>query len=919
MAFAFENDEFLEEKIKSRIVKKVGNRREWADWAEDVGVICQNQIKHIGAVLDNPENVKSIQAFEEFSEELKATLNGELTKEAIVEMLGQHVVTKPIIDALFADYPFTEKNPISQAMTSMMDALDKDGMQTATQLLKGFYEAVQLRTKNIKTGADRQTVILELFDKFFSAAFPKMRDKLGIVYTPVEIVDFINQSVADLLKKEFGMNISDEGVHILDPFVGTGTFMTRLLQSGLIPKEKLQEKFDHDLHAHEIVPLAYYIASMNLESTLHDLVPTSEYKPNNVMVWTDTFADNHVEEDFFHTSLGANNKRLAENQKLDIRIIIGNPPYSVGQASANDDNANEHYALLDQRIAETYAAQTEATNKNSLYDSYIRGYRWAADRIKNKGIIGFVTNAGWIESNSADGLRKCMAEEFNSIYIYHLKGNQRTSGEISRREGGKIFGEGSRAPIAIVLLVKNPASQEKGKIYFKAVDDYLTREQKLMQVRSDKSILSLNFEVITPDSHGDWLNQRNNDFSKFIRIDGKKTEEKSLFANYSRGLSTARDPWVYNSSSIQLYGNIKRMFDIYLKQLGDYEKNPDTFSFIRDEKRIHWNRTLENYFKRFNKPVVDKSKTTIALYRPFVKQYCYFDKFANDMTYQLPLLFNDGKASNLVICINQNAKTDAGQIALMTNTIPDLHFNGDSQCFPRWLSSEPQSASDLFVAGSNKIIQHDAITDCALNDFQLAYKDDLLTKDDIFYYVYGVLHSKEYRSLFANNLSKELPRIPRVATYSDFKKFEIAGRKLADLHVNYESVTPYAGLKIEMKAGASFRVTQMRYGKLAGRTGNAAKDRTRVIYNEDISIDNIPIEAHEYIVNKKSALDWIVERCCVSIDKQSGIVNDFNLYGEELGNSRYIFDLIPRIITVSLETMKIVKSLPKLEIHPLDK
>ena len=454
-----------------------------------------------------------------------------------------------------------------------------------------------MRAKNIKTAEDRQTVIIELFDKFFKFAFPKMRDKLGIIYTPVPVVDFINHSVADILQKEFGTTIDSPNVHILDPFTGTGTFLTRLMQSGLIPKEHLPQKFNNDIHAQEIVPLAYYVASMNLEATFHDLVPGQEYEPNPVMIWTDTVAD-HNAKTLFSTSLAENNARLAKANDLDIRVIIGNPPYSVGQESQNDDNANEHYEKLDKRLAETYIKEGKKGLKNSLYDSYIRAYRWASDRIKEKGVIGFVTNAGWIETNSADGMRKCMAEEFNSIYIFHLKGNQRTSGERSRQEGGKIFGEGSRAPVAIVLLVKNPDDPEKGKIYFHAVDDYLTREEKLSQIVKAKSISKIKWQRIYPDKHGDWLNQRDDSYSCFMRVDGKKTQEKAVFKTFSFGVKTNKDAWCYNSSSKRLEDSIQTCINTYNEEVQRYKKDPQNFSRTLDNRLLKWDVATLNGLKK---------------------------------------------------------------------------------------------------------------------------------------------------------------------------------------------------------------------------------------------------------------------------------------------------------------------------------
>ena len=927
--FDFNHDEILEQEIRARIVKRVGNRREWGDWAEDVGKICQLQIKHFNDVLKDPTKTKSREAFESFKKELKATLNDSLTDDEIVEMLGQHVVTQPILDALFTiqtsegtSYEFSKQNPIAIAMTSMMDSLDKESMRLATKSLEDFYRSVRNRTRTIKTSADRQLLIKELFEKFFKAAFPKQQEKLGIVYTPIEIVDFINQSVADLLKKEFNCSIADDGIHILDPFSGTGTFIARLMQSGLIPTDRLPNKFEHELHANEIVPLAYYVASMNIEGVFHELCPNEVYQPNKVMIWTDTFANNR-QSSIFSTTLGENNARLAELNRQDIRVIIGNPPYSVGQDNANDDNQNEHYAELDDRIAKTYAARTEAVNKNSLYDSYIRAYRWASDRIGNKGIIGFVTNAGWIDSNSADGMRKCLAEEFSAIYVYHLKGNQRTSGERSRQEGGKVFGEGSRAPVAIVFLVKNPASAEHGKIYFHAVDDYLTREEKLACLRRDASMVYTQTNVIVPDAHGDWLNQRDDSYAKFMRVDGKKTIEPSIFGtNYSNGLKTNCDAWCYSSSKKTLISNIQKYINTYnveIKRWIESDKKEKIENFVRkDPVNISWHSGI---LPKVKQGIIGKFEPTSifkGIYRPFVGSFVYFNRLINQRVAKLPLFFPTSETKNLVICSSGVGSKEFS--CLMTNCIVDVQLNFNGQCFPRWLPGEQaKEAEDTFDFGEPSEMPS-GFSPEALPHFQAAYPGKPITEDDLFYYIYGILHSEDYRMRYANNLMKELPRIPRVATYEQFMAFVEAGQELARLHVHFEDVAPYAGVKFEYtKVGQpSYRVTQMKWGKIKGKTGNAAKDKTTLIYNDWITVKNIPLEAQEYVVNKKSALDWVVERACVSIDKASGIVNDFNDYAAEMGSERYPLDLFLKIITVSLETMKIVKTLPKLEIHPLD-
>lgn len=654
------------------------------------------------------------------------------------------------------------------------------------------------------------------------------------------------------------------------------------------------------------------------------------YQPNKVMIWTDTFANNR-QSSIFSTTLGENNARLAELNRQDIRIIIGNPPYSVGQESANDNNQNEHYAEVDARIAETYVSNSEAKNSRNSYDSFSRAYRWASDRIGNKGIIGFVTNASFLDSATFDGMRKCMVKEFSSIYVYHLKGNQRTSGERSRQEGGKVFGEGSRAPVAIVFLVKNPVSSDHGKIYFHAVDDYLTREEKLACLRDDRSIACVSMRNILPDVHGDWFNFRDDSFYKFIALSNtskEKISSKSLFKLSSHGLTTNRDIWVYNGSKVKIQ-------NLMIFSITEYNSSVDIFSKTKSldtiSTKIKWSRSLKNNLSRLNhSESFFKNKLSKSTYRPFFYQYVYFDRFWNEYVYSLPKIFPNRDTSNLaicssgvdnlVICINQNAK-DAGQIALMTDHIADLHFNGDTQCFPRWLPGEQSKAAEDTLDFGEPSEMPSGFSQEALPHFQAAYPGKPITEDDLFYYIYGILHSEDYRTRYANNLMKELPRIPRVATYEQFMAFVEAGQELARLHVHFEDVAPYAGVKIEYtKVGQpSYRVTQMKWGKIKGKTGNAAKDKTTLIYNDWITVKNIPLEAQEYVVNKKSALDWVVERACVSIDKASGIVNDFNDYAAEMGSERYPLDLFLKVITVSLETMKIVKALPKLEIHQLDK
>ena len=425
--------------------------------------------------------------------------------------------------------------------------------------------------------------------------------------------------------------------------------------------------------------------------------------------------------------------------------------------------------------------------------------------------------------------------------------------------------------------------------------------------------------VIVPDAHGDWLNQRDDSYAKFMRVDGKKTKESSIFLNYSNGIKSGRDSWVYNSSRNRLCENIKTSINYFNACVDNLLSNKDYLP-IKDDAKIKWNETQDTLFqKKEYAQKFDLTKIRLSVYRPFIPSFLYFDKFWNLRQYQMTKIFPESKSKNLVICSSGVGSKEYS--CLMVDHIPCLDFLEKTQCFPRWLPGEQTKGAEDTLDFGEPSEMPSGFSQEALPHFQAAYPGKPITEDDLFYYIYGILHSEDYRMRYANNLMKELPRIPRVATYEQFMAFVEAGQELARLHVHFEDVAPYAGVKFEYtKVGQpSYRVTQMKWGKIKGKTGNAAKDKTTLIYNDWITVKNIPLEAQEYVVNKKSALDWVVERACVSIDKASGIVNDFNDYAAEMGSERYPLDLFLKIITVSLETMKIVKTLPKLEIHPLDK
>ncbi|MDH2508166.1 DEAD/DEAH box helicase family protein [Acinetobacter baumannii] len=925
-SFSFESGE-IERAIVAKVVQKVGNRHHWEDWANDIAKIAQTHIKLITDILARPECEKERAVFEEFAHEIRDDLNNAVSDAEIIEMLAQHLITKPVFDALFDEYSFAAHNPMAIAMQKVLDVLDQHHLESEIEALQRFYNSVKLRASGIDSAEGKQKIIVELYDKFFRNAFPRMTERLGIVYTPVEVVDFIIHSVNDVLKQEFGKSIADKGVHILDPFTGTGTFITRLLQSGLIPASELTYKYKNEIHANELVLLAYYIAAINIEAVYHSQI-IDEYTPFEGICLTDTF-QMYEKDDLVDQVLVDNSARRKRQKSLDIQVIIGNPPYSAGQDSANDNNANVKYPTLDEKIRQTYADRSVATNKNSLYDSYIRAIRWASDRISTQGVIGFVTNASFVDANTADGLRKCLVEEFSSLYIFHLRGNQRTSGEKSRQEGGKIFGSGSRAPIAISILVKNPNAEHSGQIYFHDIGDYLNREEKLEKITEFESlqgITSANGWVkIEPDEHGDWLNQRDDSFGEFISLGDKKNKSaKVIFESYSSGLKTGRDVWCYDFSSQKIHQRMKNMISFYnedVSRISSKKQSEVTF----DETKISWNRGLIKDALRGVIHSYDESRVYISHYRPFVKSYSYFDRPLNDMVYQNYKIFPKKDSRNLVIYLSGIGNSGKEASVIITSCLPDLNMqHSGGQGFPLYLYEEVTQdkqvgSGDLFdesldlTVTETKYERKDGISDEGLQHFQAAYPNEQITKEDIFYYTYGLLHSEEYRTRYADNLTKELPRIPCVKKAENFWAFSKAGRDLAHWHLNYETVEPY---KATLETGNTpynqltdqdFYVEKMKFAK-KGEKGT-------VIYNKRITIKDIPLEAYDYVVNGKPALEWVMERQCVSVHKDSGIVNDANDWAiETMNNPAYPLELFLRVITVSLETMKIVKALPKLDI-----
>lgn len=927
--FDFEGLDQWRDAIYAKIVQKVGDREYWDNWSKTIADVAGRHTDRIRTLVTQSPSQEIESAFETFTHALRANLNEGITTEDAVSMLSQHLITKPVFDALFEGYDFAANNPVSQVMQTMIQTLEGNNLSSETEELNDFYASVARRASGIENPEGKQRIITELYENFFKQAFPKQASALGVVYTPIEIVDFIIRAVNELSTKHFGLGLGDEGVHILDPFTGTGTFIVRLLESGIIRPHDLARKYANELHANEIMLLAYYIAAINIEATYHGL-RGGEYMPFNGIVLADTFQMTEEGDTLDNKVFTANNKRAQQQLDTDIKIIIGNPPYSVGQQSANDFNENQSYPSLDSRIRDTYARDTTGRNRNSLYDSYIRALRWGTDRIGEKGILAYVSNGGFIDSNSADGLRKHLVDDFDELYVYNLRGNQRTAGELSREEGGKIFGGGSRATVAIIIAIKGLESSFENQLLYRDIGDYLSREEKL-EILSASSITDEEWQIIEPNSKNEWINQSSDTFETYPPLGSKSSSAGSevIFQNYSLGLGTGRDAWVYNYSKTELEKNVEKMAKSYNHALDEYHRDnrstrneKDVTAWLhenpqhQDAALLSWTRSLRTRLARGDKLRVSPDRFATAMYRPFSSQHVYYAVGFNHERSQLPSIYPTSKVNNYgFYVVGMSSAVPFSVFA--TDLIPDLHLTGagsGGQFFPRYTyaavdedAQEQLFVEDCIVDGYRRI---DNVTDRALIRYQTAFGSSV-SKDDIFWSTYGILHSRQYRAVFSADLKRQLPRIPMPDSAEDFYTFVEAGRKLMTLHIAYDTVEPYELLEQHSSAVESepgyYEVQKPRWG---GKARNP--DKSTIIYNSNLSLMGIPPEAHEYMIGSRSALEWIFDRYQTKTHKASGIVNDPNHWAFEHNNPRYVVDLIKRVVTVSLETIRIIETLPEI-------
>ena len=884
--------EAVEGAIYGKIVQKVGDRRYLEDWSKDVADIARRHIQGIKIILE--QNPDSKVAFERFLRSLQHNINESIDQKQAIEMLAQHLITLPVFDALFGEYSFVKNNPVSSAMEKIIDELSQYGFEKEQKELQPFYESVRLRAEGIDNAQAKQKIIITLYDKFFSTGFKSTTERLGIVFTPVEVVDFIVKSVDVVLRKHFGKTLASENVHILDPFTGTGTFITRTLQylksimdKGEITYSDILRKYTQELHANEIVLLSYYIAAINIEAVFDDINGEEPYAPFEGIVLTDTFESTEQEDTLDDSFFGTNDERLKRQQEKPITAIIGNPPYSIGQGSQNDNNQNISYPKLDKRLSDTYVAKSNAGLTKGLYDSYVKAFRWASDRLKENGVIGFVTNGGYLNSNSTDGLRAGLFEEFNHIYIFNMRGNALGLGEIRKKEGGNVFGAGTRTSVAVSILVKD--GSDSHEIHYHDIGDYLSQNDKLNIISDFGDISAIDWQEITPDNNNDWLNQRDPNYQKYAVLAG---EQDSVFLNNSMGILTSRDSWVYGYSKEKVIQNAQRLIQNYnseLERLKDVPSSERKGQLNRNADYVNWSRKLERLAANDFEITYQPNGIKQSLYRPFTKKWVYHDKYLNE---EARLYFDKFGQENLVVNTTGRGVSRDFSV-LVSNLIPNQHTMDTGQGFMRYDNEIDETA--LFQSNDN---------------MNQAFAAKLgLSLDDTFAYVYGLLNSREYQEKYANDLKKDLARIPIV---KNKEKYVEVGKALMDLHLNYEDVSVYEYVDIQLSDQISYKVTKMKFAKKRDENGKSINDRSAIIYNNNITISDIPEKAYQYVVNGRSAIEWIMDQYQVKTDKKSGITDDPNDYSND---EKYIFNLLLRIINVSIQTVDLINSLPKFEVE----
>ena len=828
-------------------------------------------------------------AFTGFYDTCRTAINPHLSQDAVEEMLVQHILTERIFRTVFNNSAFTRRNIIAREIENVVDTLIRQAFSREEFLkpLDRFYIAIEQAAMLCRDFSQKQHFLNTFYEKFFQGFSEDVADTHGIVYTPQPIVDFMVKSVAHLLETEFNRSLSDSGVHIIDPFVGTGNFIVRFMQD--IQGTALAEKYRHALHCNEVMLLPYYIASLNIEQEFFQR--TGTYLPFEGIALADTFE--LLEQDQGELFTRENTERVKRQKAADMFVVIGNPPYNAWQVNENDNNKNRKYKTMDKQIADTYAADSKATNKNALYDPYVKAILWALERIGAEGVVAFVTNNGFLDGVAFDGMRKHLVAACNDIYILDLGGNARKGLKVS---DANVFG--IRVGVSINLFVKtNHDQSERSRIFYYRTDELWNKKQKFDFLNEHQHIETIEWQKLQPDKRYTWLTEGlHAEFDTFIPMGTKEmkankgTAVNVIFKTYSSGVKTNRDAWTYNFNQNALTVNIQEMIASYNSEMDRWKRQGNKATSIDDfvmydDTKISWSRDLKVKLKRGIIIEYAGHKLRTSLYRPFTKSNLYFDRTTSDVLYIFPSIFPtpDTEKENQVIWLKVGKEWP--MFSLLTNKIPDILPQGGSQCFPFYTYDED---------GANR---QENITDWALTEFRTYYGDDTITKWDIFHYNYGLLHHPTYREKYERNLKRDLPHIPFA---EDFWGFAKAGEQLADLHVNYESVPKYDKLRKVETPGmqVNWDVEKMKL----------SKDKTQLKYNDFLTLDGIPAEVYDYRLGNRSALEWVVDQYRVKMDKRSGIVNDPN----RADQPQYIVDLIGRVITVSLKTVEIVNNLPPL-------
>ena len=834
-------------------------------------------------------------AFTDFYEICRTSINPELSQDAVEEMLIQHILTERIFRTVFNRSDFISRNIIAVKIEKVSAALMRHAMSRDMFLepLDRFYIAIEQAATLCRDFSQKQHFLNNFYEKFFQGFSEDVADTHGIVYTPQPIVDFMVKSVEHILKTEFDRSLSDTGVHIIDPFIGTGNFIVRLMQD--IQGTALEEKYRYELHCNEVMLLPYYIASLNIEQEFFQR--TGAYLPFEGIALADTFELLEQQQTEFFTQ--ENTERVKRQKSADMFVVIGNPPYNAQQVNENDNNKNRKYPVMDKQIEETYVRDSTAQLKSKLYDPYVKAFNWASKRIGEEGVVAFVTNNGFLDGIAFDGMRKHLAQDFTKIYHINLKGNARTSGERRRKEGGNVFDDQIRVGVGISFLIKKAeTTSDPAEIWIYSVDNYLKTREKQKFLTNLGDYTNVPMKQTTIDKKHTWLTEGlRSEFETFCPM-GSETSKKgmgdaegTLFKTYSVGVVTARDAWVYNFNRGALTENLTQMMEYYNGQVFRWERQSSrdikVNDFIdSDDTKIKWTRSLKSRLRTGTLSEFSAENVRTSLYRPFTKSHLYFHRMMNECVYVFPSIFPTPvtETENRAICVS-SPRTNTSFHTLMIDVIPDFHLTGDSQCFPFYTYNED---------GTNR---RENITDWALAEFRTHYDDDTITKWDIFHYNYGLLHHPTYREKYEMNLKRDLPHIPFA---ENFWGFVNAGAALADLHVHYESAPKYNRLKYVETEGTTvdWGVDKM----------TLSKDKTQLKYNDFLTLDGIPTEAFDYRLGNRSALEWMVDQYRVKVDKRSGIKNDPN----RADQPRYIVDLIARVIHMSLKTVEIVAGLPTL-------